>query len=133
MPPATARIVVPGLYGYVSATKWVVDLEVTRFADFSAYWSDRGWAEEAPVKPKRTRTRKVAAAAPATEVVAEAAAPVAEEAPAKPKRTRTRKVAASAPEAPAAEAAAPVAEEAPAKPKRTRTRKAVAAVETPEA
>ncbi|MFC9823882.1 DEAD/DEAH box helicase [Streptomyces erythrochromogenes] len=51
-------------------------------------------AEEAPVKPKRTRTRKVAEAAP---VAAEAAA-VAEEAPAKPKRTRTRKVAA-APEA----------------------------------
>ncbi|WP_327254816.1 DEAD/DEAH box helicase [Streptomyces sp. NBC_01244] len=89
-------------------------------------------AEEAPVKPKRTRTRKVAAAAPVAEVVAEAAAPVAEEAPVKPKRTRTRKVAAAAPEAPAAEAAAP-AEEAPAKPKRTRTRKAVAAVETPEA
>ncbi|MER5486929.1 DEAD/DEAH box helicase [Streptomyces sp. NPDC002812] len=90
-------------------------------------------AEEAPVKPKRTRTRKVAAAAPAAEVVAEAAAPVAEEAPVKPKRTRTRKVAAAAPEAPAAEAAAPAAEEAPVKPKRTRTRKAVAAVETPEA
>ncbi|MFF3211947.1 DEAD/DEAH box helicase [Streptomyces sp. NPDC002886] len=89
--------------------------------------------EEAPVKPKRTRTRKVAAAAPAAEVVAEAAAPVAEEAPVKPKRTRTRKVAAAAPEAPAAEAAAPAAEEAPVKPKRTRTRKAVAAVETPEA
>ncbi|MFE9563256.1 DEAD/DEAH box helicase [Streptomyces sp. NPDC006487] len=89
--------------------------------------------EEAPVKPKRTRTRKVAAAAPAAEVVADAAAPVAEEAPVKPKRTRTRKVAAAAPEAPAAEAAAPVAPEAPVKPKRTRTRKAVAAVETPEA
>ncbi|MFD6886797.1 DEAD/DEAH box helicase [Streptomyces sp. NPDC059957] len=89
-------------------------------------------AEEAPAKPKRTRTRKVAAAAPAAEVVAEAAAPVAEEAPVKPKRTRTRKVAAVAPEAPAVEAAA-VAEEAPVKPKRTRTRKAVAAVETPEA
>ncbi|WP_405489194.1 DEAD/DEAH box helicase [Streptomyces sp. NBC_00096] len=88
--------------------------------------------EEAPVKPKRTRTRKVAAA-PAAEVVAEAAAPVAEEAPVKPKRTRTRKVAAAAPEAPAAEAAAPVAEEAPVKPKRTRTRKVAAAVETPEA
>ncbi|MFD9080903.1 DEAD/DEAH box helicase [Streptomyces erythrochromogenes] len=51
-------------------------------------------AEEAPVKPKRTRTRKVAEAAP----VATEAAAVAEEAPAKPKRTRTRKVAA-APEA----------------------------------
>ncbi|MEV0290401.1 molybdopterin-dependent oxidoreductase [Kribbella sp. NPDC050820] len=44
------RMVVPGLYGYVSATKWVVDVEVTRFQDFSAYWTDRGWAAEAPIK-----------------------------------------------------------------------------------
>lgn len=44
------RMVVPGLYGYVSATKWLVDLEVTRFADFAAYWTDRGWAEQAPIK-----------------------------------------------------------------------------------
>ncbi|MFD8575512.1 DEAD/DEAH box helicase [Streptomyces virginiae] len=77
-------------------------------------------AVEAPVKPKRTRTRKVAEAAP---VAAESVA-VAEEAPVKPKRTRTRKAAA----APVAEAVA-VAEEAPAKPKRTRTRKAAAAPE----
>lgn len=44
------RQVVPGLYGYVSATKWVTDWEVTRFADFSAYWTDRGWSELGPVK-----------------------------------------------------------------------------------
>jgi DMSO/TMAO reductase YedYZ molybdopterin-dependent catalytic subunit len=44
------RMVVPGLYGYVSATKWIVDLEVTRFRDFSAYWTDRGWSVEAPIK-----------------------------------------------------------------------------------
>ncbi len=44
------RTLVPGLYGYVSATKWVVDLEVTRFADFSAYWTQRGWGEQGPVK-----------------------------------------------------------------------------------
>lgn len=44
------RMVVPGLYGYVSATKWVVDLEVTRFSDFSAFWTDRGWSEKGPVK-----------------------------------------------------------------------------------
>jgi DMSO/TMAO reductase YedYZ molybdopterin-dependent catalytic subunit len=44
------RMVVPGLYGFVSATKWVVDLEVTRFRDRSAYWTDRGWSERAPVK-----------------------------------------------------------------------------------
>jgi hypothetical protein len=44
------RMVVPGLYGYVSATKWVVDLEVTTFDKFSAYWTDRGWSERGPVK-----------------------------------------------------------------------------------
>ena len=42
------RMVVPGLYGYVSATKWLVDLEVTRFSDFSAYWTQRGWAPRGP-------------------------------------------------------------------------------------
>lgn len=45
-----ARMVVPGLYGYVSATKWVVDLEVTRFADVTAYWTQRGWSPQAPIK-----------------------------------------------------------------------------------
>ncbi|WP_084461295.1 molybdopterin-dependent oxidoreductase [Nocardia kruczakiae] len=45
-----ARLVVPGLYGYVSATKWVVDLEVTRFERAQAYWTTRGWAEQAPIK-----------------------------------------------------------------------------------
>ena len=44
------RMVVPGLYGYVSATKWVTDLEVTRFADATAYWTSRGWSERGPVK-----------------------------------------------------------------------------------
>ncbi len=44
------RMVVPGLYGFVSATKWLVDLEVSRFDDFTAYWTSRGWAAEAPVK-----------------------------------------------------------------------------------
>ncbi|WP_373281724.1 molybdopterin-dependent oxidoreductase [Nocardia aobensis] len=42
-----ARLVVPGLYGYVSATKWVVDLEVTRFDRAQAYWTARGWAGQA--------------------------------------------------------------------------------------
>ncbi|WP_242883715.1 molybdopterin-dependent oxidoreductase [Actinomadura litoris] len=45
-----ARLVVPGLYGYVSATKWVVDLKVTRFATDHAYWTRRGYADRAPVK-----------------------------------------------------------------------------------
>jgi DMSO/TMAO reductase YedYZ molybdopterin-dependent catalytic subunit len=44
------RMVVPGLYGFVSATKWVVDLEVTRFDRFTAYWTERGWSPTGPVK-----------------------------------------------------------------------------------
>jgi len=44
------RMVVPGLYGYVSATKWVTSLEVTRFADAEGYWTPRGWSERGPVK-----------------------------------------------------------------------------------
>ncbi|WP_205752001.1 molybdopterin-dependent oxidoreductase [Cryptosporangium phraense] len=44
------RMVVPGLYGYVSATKWLVDLELSRFSDFDAYWVPRGWAQQAPIK-----------------------------------------------------------------------------------
>jgi hypothetical protein len=43
-------MVVPGLYGYVSATKWVTDLEVTTFEARSAYWIDRGWSSEGPIK-----------------------------------------------------------------------------------
>ncbi|WP_330180110.1 molybdopterin-dependent oxidoreductase [Nocardia sp. NBC_01503] len=45
-----ARLIVPGLYGYVSATKWVVDLELTRFDAVRAYWTERGWADRAPIK-----------------------------------------------------------------------------------
>jgi DMSO/TMAO reductase YedYZ molybdopterin-dependent catalytic subunit len=45
-----ARLVVPGLYGYVSGTKWVTDLELTTFEDFDAYWVKRGWAQQAPIK-----------------------------------------------------------------------------------
>jgi DMSO/TMAO reductase YedYZ molybdopterin-dependent catalytic subunit len=44
------RMVVPGLYGYVSATKWVVELEVTRFDRKEAYWTPRGWSPRGPVK-----------------------------------------------------------------------------------
>jgi DMSO/TMAO reductase YedYZ molybdopterin-dependent catalytic subunit len=44
------RMVVPGLYGYVSATKWLVDLELTTLEAYDAYWIVRGWAKEAPVK-----------------------------------------------------------------------------------
>jgi DMSO/TMAO reductase YedYZ molybdopterin-dependent catalytic subunit len=44
------RMVVPGLYGYVSATKWVVDLEVTRFDKAEGYWTPRGWSDHGPIK-----------------------------------------------------------------------------------
>jgi DMSO/TMAO reductase YedYZ molybdopterin-dependent catalytic subunit len=45
-----ARMVVPGLYGYVSATKWLAELELSTFADFDAYWVPRGWSQQAPIK-----------------------------------------------------------------------------------
>jgi DMSO/TMAO reductase YedYZ molybdopterin-dependent catalytic subunit len=45
-----ARLVVPGLYGYVSACKWVVDLEVTTFAAARAYWVPLGWSAMGPIK-----------------------------------------------------------------------------------
>lgn len=44
------RMVVPGLYGYVSATKWVVDLKVTTFEADQGYWTPRGWSAEGPIK-----------------------------------------------------------------------------------
>jgi hypothetical protein len=44
------RMVVPGLYGYMSATKWLTELEVTRFEDQTAFWTDRGWSQRGPVK-----------------------------------------------------------------------------------
>ena len=45
-----ARMVVPGLYGYVSACKWIVDIELTTFDAFDAYWVPRGWSARGPVK-----------------------------------------------------------------------------------
>jgi len=45
-----ARLVVSGLYGYVSATKWLGQLELTGWDDFDAYWIPRGWSKEAPIK-----------------------------------------------------------------------------------
>jgi DMSO/TMAO reductase YedYZ molybdopterin-dependent catalytic subunit len=53
LPPAhgfPARLVVPGLYGYVSATKWLSEVELTTWDAFDAYWVPRGWAKEAPIK-----------------------------------------------------------------------------------
>jgi DMSO/TMAO reductase YedYZ molybdopterin-dependent catalytic subunit len=44
------RMIVPGLYGYVSATKWLTELKVTRFADDAGYWTPRGWSARGPIK-----------------------------------------------------------------------------------
>ena len=44
-----ARLIVPGLFGYVSATKWLKELELTTMEAFDAYWVPRGWAKEAPI------------------------------------------------------------------------------------
>lgn len=53
LPPAhgfPARLIVPGLYGYVSATKWLEEIELTTWEAFDAYWIPRGWAKEGPIK-----------------------------------------------------------------------------------
>ncbi len=64
-----ARLVVPGLYGYVSATKWLTSMEATTFAERSAYWTDRGWAERAPILTQaRIDVPKASARVPAGRV-----------------------------------------------------------------
>lgn len=45
-----ARLVIPGLYGYVSATKWLSEIELTRFDQFEGYWVPRGWSALGPIK-----------------------------------------------------------------------------------
>ncbi len=45
-----ARIIVPGLYGFVSATKWLTEIELTTFADFDQYWVKRKWSDRGPIK-----------------------------------------------------------------------------------
>ncbi len=44
------RMLVPGLYGFVSATKWITDIELTTYAAKQAYWTPRGWSDHGPVK-----------------------------------------------------------------------------------
>lgn len=44
-----ARLVVPGLFGYVSATKWLSEIELTTMDDFDGYWVPRGWSKLGPV------------------------------------------------------------------------------------
>jgi DMSO/TMAO reductase YedYZ molybdopterin-dependent catalytic subunit len=62
------RMVVPGLYGYVSACKWITEIELSSFDDYDAYWVPRGWAAQAPIKTQsRIDTpRRRAAAGPVT-------------------------------------------------------------------
>lgn len=45
-----ARLIVPGLYGFVSATKWLTEIELTTFEDFDQYWVERDWSAEGPIK-----------------------------------------------------------------------------------
>jgi DMSO/TMAO reductase YedYZ molybdopterin-dependent catalytic subunit len=45
-----ARLIVAGFYGYASATKWLTELELSRFEDFDSFWVERGWAREGPIK-----------------------------------------------------------------------------------
>ena len=45
-----ARLVIPGLYGYVSATKWLSEIELTTMEDFDGYWIPRGWSKDGPIK-----------------------------------------------------------------------------------
>jgi DMSO/TMAO reductase YedYZ molybdopterin-dependent catalytic subunit len=52
------RMVTPGLYGYVSATKWLVDLNATTF-DRIGYWPQRGWSEFGPIKTESRIDRPV--------------------------------------------------------------------------
>jgi DMSO/TMAO reductase YedYZ molybdopterin-dependent catalytic subunit len=59
------RVVVPGLYGYVSATKWVVDMNLTTYGAEKVYYTQRGWAAEAPIKTEsRIDTPKTGASLP---------------------------------------------------------------------
>jgi DMSO/TMAO reductase YedYZ molybdopterin-dependent catalytic subunit len=61
-----ARLIVPGLYGYVSATKWVREIELTTFDAFDQYWVRRGWVDDAPIKVQsRIDTPKGLAKVPA--------------------------------------------------------------------
>jgi DMSO/TMAO reductase YedYZ molybdopterin-dependent catalytic subunit len=46
-----ARLIVPGLYGFVGATKWITRMTLTTYAAQDAYWTKRGWATDAPIKP----------------------------------------------------------------------------------
>ncbi|WP_019891119.1 molybdopterin-dependent oxidoreductase [Streptomyces purpureus] len=64
-----ARMVVPGLYGYVSACKWIEEIELTTFDAYDAYWVRHDWAPRAPVKTQsRIDTPRPSARRPAGQV-----------------------------------------------------------------
>jgi len=64
------RMVVPGLYGYVSACKWIVDLKATTFDDVQAYWVRGGWAARGPIRlASRIDTPRTGARVPVGQVV----------------------------------------------------------------
>ncbi len=65
-----ARMVIPGLYGFISATKWITKLTLTTYAEETAYWTDRKWATDAPIKPSaRIDTPKSLAEIPTGETI----------------------------------------------------------------
>jgi DMSO/TMAO reductase YedYZ molybdopterin-dependent catalytic subunit len=65
-----ARLIVPGLFGYVSATKWLEEIELATWDGFDAYWVPRGWAKEGPVVTQaRIDVPRGGATVPAGEVV----------------------------------------------------------------
>ncbi len=70
-----ARLVIPGLYGYVSAVKWIEEINLTTWDGFDAYWVPRGWSKEGPMK---TQSRiDLPSAGSASGLVAGQAAPIA--------------------------------------------------------
>lgn len=65
-----ARLIVAGIYGYVSAVKWVTEIELTRWDDFDGYWIDKGWSKLGPMKTtSRIDVPRSGSSVPAGEVV----------------------------------------------------------------
>ena len=65
-----ARLVIPGIYGYVSATKWLSKITLNRLDDADGYWIPRGWAKLAPIKTASRIDRIVSTSGPPARLVA---------------------------------------------------------------